>query len=121
MSNVTVYYVVITPDMVPGEFRSGMSASIEIVEKEKKNVLLIPRDSVITDGGRKYVLIKKRDGMQPEKREFIPGLESDKDVEVTGGIGINDIILIAGSNMDKAETSSGKNPFMPEPPGAKKK
>jgi len=121
VSNVTVYYVVITPDMVPGEFRSGMSASIEIVEKEKKNVLLIPRDSVITDGGRKYVLIKKRDGMQPEKREFIPGLESDKDVEVTGGIGINDIILIAGSNMDKAETSSGKNPFMPEPPGAKKK
>ncbi len=121
VSNVTVYYVVITPDIVPREFRSGMSASIDIIEKEKKNILLVPREAVAQNGGSNYVMIKRGQGKPPEKRVFTPGLSDDQNMEVKEGITGDDTIIISSKKITGAESSSSKNPFMPEPPGAKKR
>jgi macrolide-specific efflux system membrane fusion protein len=119
VNNVTVYYLIITPDTIPPEYRSGMSASIEVVEKENKNVILIPRDAVITDTTGNYVIVKKGDNMPPEKRAVSLGLTNDTDIEITGGIGLNDVILVSSVNILNEESSSGSNPFMPARPGRK--
>lgn len=120
VSNVTVYYVVITPDTVPAEFRSGMSASIEIVEKEKQGILMVPREAIITEGSQKYVMIKKEEKVPPEKRPVTTGLADDKNVEVTGGVGSGDVILVSEIKITGEQSSRSVNPFMPEPPGPKK-
>ncbi len=118
-NNVTIYYVEITPDSIPAEFRSGMSATIEIIRKERKNVLMIPKDSVIAEGQRSYVMLKPLKGDMPEKREIKTGLSNDGSFEVISGITADDVIL-EFTQKPAAQGSDGKrNPFMPQPPRRK--
>lgn len=122
VNNVTVYYVVITPDSVPAEFRSGMSASIEIVQKEKKNILMVPQSAVITEGDLKFVMVKRKGGTESEKRAVTPGLSDEENMEVTDGISPEDALVVTTKKIVSSETpETSKNPFMPVPPGARRK
>jgi len=121
VSNVTVYYVVITPDRVPVEFRSGMSASVEIVEKEEKNVLLVPTEAIKYFDGKKVVLLGKGRGNPPERREIKTGAENDGKVQVLSGITSDDELMIMTKNGVEQKSAGSKNPFMPERPRRKRK
>ena len=46
MNNVNVYAVDILPEKIPPAFRSGMTANITFIVKEKKGVLLVPSEAV---------------------------------------------------------------------------
>lgn len=121
VNNVTIYYVIIIPDRIPPEYRSGMSASIEILENEKKDILMVPCNAVITDSGKSYVIVKAGNKIPPEKRIISTGMTDEQYVEITGGISERDIILVTSKKLVVQVSDSSKNPFMPEPPGAKKK
>ena len=46
-NNVNVYAVDILPEQVPPAFRSGMTANVTFIVKEKKGVLLVPSEAVV--------------------------------------------------------------------------
>ncbi len=47
MNNVNVYAVDIRPQKIPPAFRSGMTANVTFIVKEKKGVLLVPSEAVV--------------------------------------------------------------------------
>jgi macrolide-specific efflux system membrane fusion protein len=46
-NNVNVYAVDILPEQVPPAFRSGMTANVTFIVKEKKGILLVPSEAVV--------------------------------------------------------------------------
>lgn len=58
VNNVTIYEVDILPENTPSVFRSGMSANVEVIVKEKTNILLLPISGVLKKQENSYVLIK---------------------------------------------------------------
>jgi macrolide-specific efflux system membrane fusion protein len=121
VNNVTVYYVSIIPDRIPPEFRSGMSATIEIIEKEKSGVMLLPEEAVITDDSGKYVLVKNSKSREGEKRPVTTGIANDSLIEITSGIGTDDVILVKSESFVLQQSDDSKNPFMPQRPGRGKR
>lgn len=93
INNVTIYEVIIIPEEVPDFFRSGMSASIKIIQQQKGNVLLIPFDAVESKDGDTYVSVK-----QPKagtlKKKVVLGITDQINVEVISGITEADGIIL---------------------------
>jgi len=113
-NNVTMYEVEIVPDRVPPVFRSGMSAAINIIQTVRENALLIPLETVVTEGGRSYVLLGRGRGKDPEKREVKLGISDETRVEVLSGIDERSPVLVEVRPDRKDGRSPGnKNPFMP--------
>lgn len=113
VNNVTVYYVEITPDTVPPEFRSGMSATIEIIQREKKDILIIPAEALIRETGQSYVMVKTGDKTPPEKRPVAIGMETTEMVEITNGINEFDTLLVF-SELSQQNTPTSTSPLMPQ-------
>ncbi|HPF07061.1 MAG TPA: efflux RND transporter periplasmic adaptor subunit [Spirochaetota bacterium] len=116
VNNVTVYYVSIKPDKVPAEFRSGMSATIDIVETDKRGVMLLPEDAVLSDANGKYVLVKGVKSREGVRRAVATGIANDNLVEITSGLGSDDIVLVKSENFVLQQQDDSKNPFMPQRP-----
>jgi membrane fusion protein, macrolide-specific efflux system len=114
-NNVTIYYVQIECDRIPSVFRSGMSANIEIVEKTRRNALLLPGETVKDDNGEKYVVVKgESEGKQrPERRIVTTGLSSNGNIEITSGLADSDTVIISSKTFVLPQSDSGKNMFMP--------
>ncbi|MFA6320312.1 MAG: efflux RND transporter periplasmic adaptor subunit [Candidatus Omnitrophota bacterium] len=115
VNNVVIYHADILPENVPDVFRSGMSATVDIIDKEKENILLLPADAVQREaGGEAYVLIKNGTGKTPEKRIVETGISDDKNIEIISGLTENDKVLIITKKYKIAKTANaGTNPFMP--------
>ena len=113
VNNVTTYEVEIVPDKVPAVYKSGMSANINIVDKFKKNVLLLPDETLIRDDGNTYVLVGKGKGNPPEKRQVQTGLNDDKNVEILSGLNENERIVMTQKTFVTTDKNQGTNPFMP--------
>jgi macrolide-specific efflux system membrane fusion protein len=120
VNNVTIYNVEILPEEVPSFFRSGMSANVEVVEKERKNILLIPVTAVTKDQGRVYVNIRKKPGDTVEEREVEIGLSDEANAEVTSGLTREDVVVVKVRNYSSQKKSSGTNPFLPFGRGKKR-
>lgn len=116
-NNVTIYYVQIECDEIPQVFRSGMSSNIEIVEKTRKDVLLLPSDAVQKINGKSFVLLKNPKGgnAEPEIREVETGLASNGSIEIVSGIRDEDVVLVASKDFVLPKTDGGKNMFLPQP------
>ncbi len=121
VNNVTVYYVLITPDRIPAEFRSGMSATVEIIEREKKGVILLPEEAVFSENGEKYVMVKNNETHGIENRAITTGLTSDSKVEITSGITLNDTLVVKSEKFVLQQSESEKNLFMPARPNRSSK
>lgn len=121
VNNVTVYYVSIKPDKVPAEFRSGMSATIEIIETEKTGVMLLPEESVLSDDSGKYVLLKNSKARDGERRAVTTGIINDNMVEIISGISSEDTVLIKSEKFVLQQSDDSKNPFMPQRPGGSRR
>ncbi|OGP82614.1 MAG: hypothetical protein A2Z08_09440 [Deltaproteobacteria bacterium RBG_16_54_11] len=114
VNNVTIYKVDILPEKVPAIFRSGMSATINIVEQSKENVLLIPLEAVKQDAEGSFVLISTGSSEKPVIHRVQLGISDDKNVEVVSGLETKDTITIVTQDYQPAkDTGSGTNPFMP--------
>ncbi len=74
--------------------RVGMSADINILVAEKKNVLAIPKRAVKTEGDKKYVEVLKSKN-QIEKKNVETGLEGDEGiVEIIQGLSSEENIIV---------------------------
>jgi len=112
VNNVTIYEVDMLPERVPDVFRSGMSANVDIIEKSKEDVLLIPLGAVKKDKEGSFVLLGQ--GKKPAKRRIELGISDERNVEVISGIEAEDKILIVTQKyLPSQDTSSRRSPFMP--------
>ncbi|HNW44874.1 MAG TPA: efflux RND transporter periplasmic adaptor subunit [Elusimicrobiales bacterium] len=86
--------------------KSGMTADLEIVIKEKKGVLKIPRNAVKAGGGRSFVLIPQGGQRPPERWAVTVGEKDDDGVEVVSGLEEGDDVAIAvAKNAKKTDTA----------------
>jgi len=112
VSNVTIYNVDILPKEIPEILRSGMSVTVEVIEKDSGNVLTIPSKAIHYDEERQFVLLKDSQGETIE-RDVTIGLNDEKNAEVTSGLTLKDNVILQGSAYLPKKKSTGTNPFMP--------
>jgi membrane fusion protein, macrolide-specific efflux system len=123
VNNVTTYKVDILPKIVPDVFRSGMSASVEIIQQRKENAMTVPEELVNTDkNGQHYVMVLSAADQSIEKKYVETGISDDTNMEIISGLQLSDKIV---SKSKKYELSTDKkemkNPFMPKRNEGKKK
>lgn len=114
LNNVTIYKVDIVPETVPGVFRSGMTATVNIVEKSKDNILMIPVDVVKKGAKGSYVLLSNGPGSKSVERPIETGISDDKNIEIVSGLDADDRIIEVTQKYIPSKGSSGAtNPLMP--------
>lgn len=114
VNNVTIYEVDILPQTVPGVFRSGMSANVDIIEKSMDNILIIPLEAVKQDKGGSFVLLSGRESREPVKQKVMLGISDEQNVEVVSGLTPEDKVIVKTQEYlpSKSNNAVG-SPFMP--------
>jgi HlyD family secretion protein len=74
------------PRLVP-----DLSAAVDVETNRIPQALVVPRDSVASEGSQHYVWIRTRSGF--EKRAVETGAESDLDVMVRSGVKAGDVVM----------------------------
>jgi len=110
VNNVTTYKVDIVPDKVPPVFRSGMSANIDIIEKQKNNALMLPIEAVITAGDRSFIMIKKDGNLI--RKPVITGISNGRNIEIVSGLAQEEKVFIVSAAYLPKE-SNRRNLFGP--------
>lgn len=113
VNNVTIYQVDIIPDTVPGVFRSGMNATVNIIEKTKDNVLIVPIDAVKRTNDGNCVLVSQGTGGKFVERNVRLGISDEKNVEIISGIDINDKLVIVGKEKNSQAKKQATSPLLP--------
>ncbi|HHE33065.1 MAG TPA: HlyD family efflux transporter periplasmic adaptor subunit [Chlorobaculum parvum] len=121
VNNVNIYHVDIVPSRVPEVFRSGMSANVEIVVKEKSGVLTLPVGAVKSRDVRSFVLIRSTPPDSIREAPARLGLQDADNVEIVSGLATSDVVLVESSSFVPQTDQSGGNPFMPRRRSEKKK
>jgi len=95
--------------------RSGMSATIEVIAEEKKDVLVLPVNAVIDNGKEKYVLSKEEGKIV--KKIVETGISNGKNVEIISGLNEGDIVLVPQEKGSK-RTAPSQQRGAPNPMGS---
>jgi macrolide-specific efflux system membrane fusion protein len=115
VSNVVTYYVKIRPNVMPGYFKSQMSATIKVTVSDRKDVVSLP-DSAITEqnDGTRGVYVG-----QPPNLQFVPlkiGVDDGVNAEVLAGVSDGDTIYYKAKDYKPQSAVSSSSPFMPSGP-----
>jgi len=113
VNNVTTYAVDVLPQKVPSFMRSGMTANLVFQLASRKDVLLVPSDTVHQSEGRSVVLVPNPEGGVPLEREVKTGLTDGKRFEVIDGVAEGETVLSTRLKASKRENkkSSPLSPF----------
>lgn len=103
VNNVISYQVNLEPERVPGDLRAGMTADINFIVQEKKDVLLLPNYAV---RGAANATVTVQVLVDPKKPPQIRSVDlGDTDgvqVEVVSGLVAGDTVLVGGLDLPKA-------------------
>jgi len=113
VNNVTIYEVDLIPETIPDFFRSGMNTTINFIENNKTDILIIPVEAVYTDQSGSFVLIKKEGQVEPLRQPVILGISDDKFIEVISGVNQNDVLVIKNKKFVLPKNETGGSPFTP--------
>ncbi len=114
VNNVTIYKVDILPERVPEVFRSGMSATVDIIEEDKEGILLIPLEAVSQDKEGGFVLLSPGRGKKPVEQRVTLGISDEDNVEVISGLGPEDKVIIKSKvYLPAKEEESRGSPLTP--------
>lgn len=116
-NNVVTYTVKIRPDSVPAFFRSQMTANIKVSVSERKGVLLVPANAIVTDPSGETAVIKELKDGAPVHARVETGQNEGDMVEVVSGLAAGDKVYLQQRGYTAQVDSSGKNPLMPGRPG----
>ena len=112
INNVTIYNVDIITEDTPKMLRSGMSVTVELIEKNSEDAFTIPLSAVHRDKKRTFVLVRDKSGKSVE-RDVVVGIVSDNKAEIISGLDPDDTIITQDTSMLPARRASGTNPFLP--------
>jgi RND family efflux transporter MFP subunit len=92
INNVPNYKVTLNFRENVSDLRSGVGASVSVAAEKKNDALLVPRDAIFEEGGKKFVYMSKN-GLR-EKKEIQTGIYgADGTVEVASGLSVGDNIF----------------------------
>ncbi len=114
VNNVTTYEVQILPDMIPHIFKSGMSANVNIYDRIKKDVLLLPNDAVSYENQSPFVLISSGEDRRQLKKSIRTGLTDEQNIEIVSGLTEKDRVLVIQKKFIPSEKNKNSSPFMPQ-------
>jgi len=114
VSNVNIYEVDVLPESVPDYFRAGMSATINFVLNEKKDVLVLPINVVKKVGKQAYVFIKEGEKFFP--KQITIGLENTLNIEVDSTLKEGDEVAVPTTEMIKELNAKFQNQRGPRNP-----
>jgi RND family efflux transporter MFP subunit len=77
--------------------KAGMFSQVSLVTQSKTNVKVIPRDALINTYGS-YIVFTVDDKNRAARRDVTLGLESERMVEIAGGLELDDKVVVAGQN-----------------------
>ncbi|MBP7791741.1 MAG: efflux RND transporter periplasmic adaptor subunit [Candidatus Goldbacteria bacterium] len=115
VNNVTIYEVDVVPDTVPDFLRSGMSANVDIIQYEKKDILLVPSNAVKkSPDGKNFVVVSKND--QREMKIVETGITDGENTEIISGVEKGETVLIIKKDFSLITKKSDEttSPFMPQ-------
>lgn len=113
VSNVIIYNVDVLPYQTPDFFRSGMSANVEVIEKAREDVVIVPLEAIYKEQNKTFVTVRGKSRNATKKREVEIGLKGEKHVEIISGLSSEDIVVIRDQNYIPQKKKAGTNPFMP--------
>lgn len=94
LEGVPTYKVTLKFNDKDSRIRSGMTANIEILTRQKDNALLVPTRAVITENGSRYVRLVSIDGKSYQNTPVNIGLKgSDGFTEIISGISTGDKVV----------------------------
>lgn len=82
--SVKEYATIVKIDGEPEELKPGMTAEVEILVEDKKDVLTIPVQCIVEKGGKFYAWVRTADGVEP--RELMLGGTNDTVFEIIDGL-----------------------------------
>lgn len=110
VNNVTAYDVEILPNKQPEFMRSGMTANVTFVLKQRQNVLAVPIAAIQFKKESPYVISRDQKG-EPVERSVEIGESDGSNTEIISGLDEQSKVLIAKIQMPGS--NKGSNPFMP--------
>jgi len=96
--NIVVYPVEVEILESDERIRPGMTADLNVITDEAKDVICIPKEALIENDGRTMVLTKKEGNVVP--MPIVTGLEGDVKVEIKSGLLEGDTVLISGQKRE---------------------
>jgi HlyD family secretion protein len=83
------------------ELLPNVNVNVRINSQERSNVLVIPRGTVASESGRRFVFVVRSSGLGVgkkflEKREIQLGIADSVHYQVLGGLGTKDLIALPG-------------------------
>jgi len=119
VNNVTTYDVIITLKKIPSVFRSGMSATVNIIQERKKDILILPVAAIKKEGKETFVMLKKEGVLEPVKTKVETGITDMTNIEIVSGAGPEDKVIVEGKKFKISDKNpAGASPFMPTAPAA---
>lgn len=80
-----------------GELRLGMSASLEVVVRDRTDALLVPINAVqVLDNGETWLRVKRKNTDGAQRIQVETGLTTLDSVEIVSGLQAGDAVMLAG-------------------------
>lgn len=90
------YNVKIVLDNADGRLKSGMFGEVHFVKERHEDVIVLPRDAVLTSDEQTYVFVNE-DGIA-KKVAITTGIDTGEQVEVTAGLEENSSVVVKGQS-----------------------
>jgi len=108
LNNVTIYEVDVIPSYVPSFMRSGMSATVNFYQSEKRGVLVLPSKAVKKVGTLSYAFVE-RDG-KISAVLIKTGLENNTSIEIISGLSLEAEVVIPTAKIISSTLSDQHGP-----------
>lgn len=92
-SGVVTYEVTTRLNERHEDIKIGMTATLQLIQKQEKEVLIIPNKAVTMEQGKQWVQVKGKDGTI-EKRQIKAGLTDGRNVAVYSGLEVGETIIV---------------------------
>ncbi len=111
--DLKVYSTDVSIDGTHEFLKTGMTAKVEIIIEELKNVISVPIQTVVNRNGKKvcYVMGSK----EPKQREVETGLFNDNFVEIKSGLVEGEKVLLNPPRVSESEATSEKEQKVEKP------
>lgn len=113
-SNVKEYATIVAIDGETTDLKPGMTAEVEILVSDQKDVVTVPVSAVVEQRGKFFAWV--RNGKANERRLLLIGKTNDKVIEVKDGLKEGDIVLlnpravVAEAQQDDSIEGDGDDP-----------
>jgi RND family efflux transporter MFP subunit len=112
-AGVRVYSTNVEIDGAYDFIRPGMSAKVEILVEELKDVMIVPIQVVANRAGRKVCYIATPQG--PREREVKTGAFNDTFVQIVSGLEVGEEVLLNPPRIIEADSEGKSNQRLKEP------